>query len=228
MNDDIVVGKVYAYRYFRQTGSVLHSLVKAGTWEPGVNTAYCPIGPTSGSRAVWVNDPDNLGALKRDETKGHGRIPSWACDCGYYVAKHQYLLREVIGEPDEFSRDVVMAKVQIAGRVLEGSWGYRAEHARVVSIVTETPNRFRAALDRYMIEIEPPRTKAEEGFTTGWVGKHDHGTVKLHNLEPTEMTGVFCVNRGVEVPETGSYVTAEFERRGTMRWITSFQLEDDG
>jgi hypothetical protein len=26
----------------------------------------------------------------------------------------------------------------------------------------------------------------------------------------------------------GSYVTAEFERRGTMRCITSFRLEKDG
>lgn len=69
------------------------------------------------------------------EKSDDGRVPGEKCRCGLYAARdYDHLTRE-LGYSDYSTRDVrIIGQVAMAGKVIEGSQGWKAEKARVFHI----------------------------------------------------------------------------------------------
>jgi hypothetical protein len=253
MNDaDVVIGEVQGYRAFEIRGQGLWSIgYKPYQWLPGVNQAHCDLVTAAPSKQrVWINDPTTQSGLveKEEMMVAHGRIPSPMCTCGFWLYKSeakcrqkfpqlsQAIGRSSTGSFGDFGTeadDWVMGNVVAWGRAIEGSDGYRAEFARIVAIVTDSPSRLARVLELYGVDAVPPRSKAQEGLSTAWITQVSPGEpfeVKLNHPDPgnsEDEIGTFVVDRGVTVPSVGSRVTVRFEWRGAMRWISAFTVHPD-
>jgi Protein of unknown function (DUF3631) len=166
-------GEVHGYRVFWVRGDALHSYAGIGAWKPGTNTAHCPNAGTPSTpkrkpakRITWVNDGGKLKEIPVEDDEldepTHGLIPSLNCRCGFWVyksaerARAQFASelkrpRSPYGDFDGDDHELVMAEVAGWGGAVEGRDGWRFEKAKVVGLITDAPDRFRAVLDRYKI-----------------------------------------------------------------------------
>jgi hypothetical protein len=229
MNDALepVIGEIEAYRAFQIQGDELWSIgLGEHLWTPGRNRARCHlVGKTSPGRTVWVNNPDDPTGLSKTEEarqRVHGRIPSPACTCGFWVFKDESRCREEFGQHP----DTVIGRVLIWGRAIVHASGYRAEYARIVALITEDPGPVASVLRAYGIEVVRPRTKAEEGLTTAYLTVVDRDRVKLDVpvRDSDEVIGWFDVAPGVDAPEPVVLVTARFT---PDRVITEFRVHPE-
>jgi hypothetical protein len=244
----LVVGKIEGFRAFVvRLGSLWSVGYEGYEWTPDTNRAHCDRVSGASTRVVWVNDPESSTEIvrQREIEIGHGRIPSPYCTCGFWLYKSETNCREhfpqLEGRPRGINRygdfgglpdSWVMGRVQVWGRAIEGTDGYRAEFAKVVALVTDRPGRFASVLERYGADVTAPRSKSEEGLSTAWITKltdSDPVEIKLDRPPGQEENevGTFAVDRSVNVPPVGSLVTVTFETRGHVRWVTEFRVHPD-
>jgi hypothetical protein len=189
-----------------------------------------------------INDPTSpTGLAQREREVSHGRIPSPSCTCGFWFYKSEAVCRErfavVAGTAHsqsngygDFGTDggIVIGKVSAWGRAIEGADGYRSEFAQIAALVTPHPDRFAQLLRHYKVVGVGPKSKADEGLSTAWITKvssEGHTQINLNRPDAGETddeVGTFFVDPGVDVPRVGALVTVRFERRGSIRWISSF------
>jgi len=111
--------------------ATLHSLVGGGG-EPG-------LGPWVGAERGWVTARCRIGI------DHPGGVPDERCLCGFYSLKSLPALLELVGvtidasESDDES-GVIVGRIQIAGKIIEHDFGYRAERARVAELIPRAAN----------------------------------------------------------------------------------------
>jgi hypothetical protein len=59
-------------------------------------------------------------------------VPGEDCSCGFYATK------TLDSVPRQWGTDVILGRVQLAGKVLEYTLGYRAERARILELIALT------------------------------------------------------------------------------------------
>jgi hypothetical protein len=218
---ELIAGTYDGFRMFFARDGRLYSIAKEYEYVPGLNVATC------------------------HANNKHEKIPAKGCGCGFWLYHTEYQARDRFddhlkpppsrrgvyntfgdfGEDDDGRPCYVLGKVVGGGLAIVGSDGCRAEQVRIVALVTNDPDAVPGPLAYYNIGTVAPRTKAEEGFTTGCIVKIDDDTLTLDRVDrsTTEATGEFAVEHGIRIPDTGTYVTAQFEHRGRMRVVTSIR-----
>ena len=89
----------------------LHSLNDRSAWEPGAWTvAQCPI--------------------------EHHSAPHGGCSCGLYAAKERNYVLHLARRFLPGAAATVVGRVELAGKVIEHDYGYRAERARIAEVFT--------------------------------------------------------------------------------------------
>jgi hypothetical protein len=120
--------------------------------------AHCGTGGTTGS----VPNPD------------HGSIPSKKCSCGIYATTslnviNQYLGNEII-QGTIAIRGPVLGVVELGGRVIPATQGYRAAYARVAAILLIDPvftlshSQLRQIADYYQVPALPDMSLDPEDY----------------------------------------------------------------
>jgi hypothetical protein len=109
------VDPIVGWRYWKVTSAGLASLnVHGGYWPPRApHEAKCRAAPIS-----IHHSPDV--------------IPSEACGCGIYAARDLETLKQLVypfSDPLFRRRRIAVGEVLLWGRVIEGTRGYRAQHA---------------------------------------------------------------------------------------------------
>ncbi len=109
------VGEIRALRTFRiGPGGVLYPLFHDGPWHDGANTAICKLATAEGA------DPERF-----DE---YHVAPEPTCTCGYYA----YANAENTTEQAHARH--VLAVISCWGKVIAGTRGVRAQHARIEAL----------------------------------------------------------------------------------------------
>jgi hypothetical protein len=222
---DIHLGELHGYRAFEVDGDRLLSIGYGDyEWRPGTNRARCDrVGQRS--RTVWINNPDDpTGIVKAKEAElSHGRIPSFNCDCGFYVIKTERQVREMFEPQGMFAaHNHVVGRVKFWGRAIEHDHGYRVEFARILSIITDEPERFAPVLDRYGIPAIAPTPSMD-----AWVSDADGSSIKLRDYKTFGIIDWFEVAPGLEVPKPGCGVTVEYENSLITAIHVHVDEEDD-
>ena len=214
MNDPELIASTYqGYRLFMVDGHRLGSIFAPFMFEPGRNFATCHAGEE--------HDP-----------------PGMNCKCGFWLYHHQHRARAQFqvelepprpantatvygdfGDAEDEIPDVVLGKVEGGGRAIVGDDGARVAMVKVVALVTDNATVFTSVLDHYGIPAVPPTP-----MTRGWIVKvtGNEVTIETPTADPDHETGAFFVDDGVPIPRVGSHALAEFERRESIRWVTSF------
>jgi hypothetical protein len=129
---DLQVGEIEAWRAWKVEDlrrPSLRSLSVPYTWMPGENTARCfrwercglfPMPPTDTDLSGFVD-------LCGDELREHS--------CGFYALLDPAEVLREYGSGGRFNgRPIVLGRVALWGRVIEGVHGYRGEVARPLSL----------------------------------------------------------------------------------------------
>ncbi len=103
-----VVGSIRALRTFRiDADGVLYPVHSDEPWQPGTNTARC--------LAAGAGD-------------GRHAVPDWDCTCGFYAYGAE------VDTAEQPRARHLLAAVTVWGRVVAGTRGVRAEHARIEAV----------------------------------------------------------------------------------------------
>lgn len=186
MTNDIVpdeIGEYEGYRLFRVSSQKnLRSYSKPYVWTPGDNEAYCDrVKPTK----VLRNGPD--GTLVESSVYLHTPIPDPSCECGFWIYKSEIIclkkmgltpnskrkgmaLRNAAGAVNSFGNfgvekeiGTTLAKVTCWGNVIHGTDGYRAEWAKIVSLIPRGGVQL-SILQEISLIYNAPIEDAEEQF----------------------------------------------------------------
>jgi hypothetical protein len=209
---ELTVDHYNGFRLFQVDGHRLESISAHFTYAPGLNHAVCLAGEK--------HDP-----------------PAKGCYCGFWLYHHQHRARDQFkaelqpsgpvtaygygdfGDHEDEVPGVVLGKVKGGGRAILGDDGARVAKVKVVALVTDNPIVFTPVLQHYVIGAVPPTPS-----TRGWIVDVTGNEVTIETpMANTDVeTGTFIVDAGVPIPPVGSHALAEFERRESIRWITSF------
>jgi hypothetical protein len=114
--------RAWTYR-MEPSRATLHAL--GSDWEPG---------PWIGAERGWVTA--RCGA----EIDHPGGVPDEFCRCGFYSMKTLPALLELLGAVIDATESghqsgMILGRIQIAGKIIEHDFGYRAERARVAALI---------------------------------------------------------------------------------------------
>lgn len=102
--------------------------------------------------------PWEVGALKFKCQHYTHEIPSLKCACGFWGVKDKDVLRRTLVNY-HYS---LVGEVELWGHIIEGDRGYRAEYARIKSIYTTDPIKYKYLVRRnYPIHLEVSLWKLE-------------------------------------------------------------------
>lgn len=120
------VGEIRALRTFRiGPGGVLYPLFSELAWVDGINTARCRVPVPAGQEHPTGQEQP---AGQEDGDAAAHIAPEPDCTCGYYA----YATETGAGEYPHTRH--VLAVVACSGRVIAGTRGIRAEHARIEAL----------------------------------------------------------------------------------------------
>lgn len=245
LNDtDLQVDPVRGYRMFEVDVDGLHSIAQPYLWTPGENEALCFASPkVSRGRSAWRNGPDGLERVELPDA-GHGRIPDPSCGCGFWIYASENVARDrLMHRPthphasrygDFGGRDVVLAEVDGSGRIIEGEDGWRCEYAQIVALVTDVPDLFAAALEKYSLVAVLPRTPEEEGIVPDAHLDHwdDGDPIRVLVLRQGKHYGTWwyladpAIRPQLVALGEAIQVSIRFELHGEDRWITRIERRD--
>lgn len=216
MTFEPIIESVRGYRVFEVSGAYLRSYSADYVWEPGWNAAAC-----------------------RRRTKGAAKhdAPAPGCTCGFWVyrtlarAAKQFraeLGMEVGDSPfGDFdgARGVVLGRVLIAGHLVEGTDGWRAERAGIEAVYTDDPELIGPLVNRYGVSVEP---SAEIAWPVrGLLTELRDVQLRVLILDGDRKFGfeTLCVERGSAqyleaMTLLGEEVEVVYERIGDERWVT--------
>lgn len=98
----------------------------------------------------------------------HGRIPSKECSCGIYATTELKIINQYLGEEKymgAFIRGPVLGIVELGGKVIPATQGFRARYARVAGILeidpvfSLPPARLRQIAELYQVPLIKPHSK---------------------------------------------------------------------
>lgn len=164
---ELVPGALRVYREWEVTRhGELKPIAHSGyTWGEGWNRAHCAIrGPLTFDSYDEIQE--YIDRLAREGLRSSAliaeaelmkafleHVPDAECSCGFYAYYHPRLIH---GQRHP-SSDKVFGVAEVAGRVLMGTKGVRAERARVIAVVGPTGRRAELIKKRYGIEVFPTR-----------------------------------------------------------------------
>lgn len=239
MDPEPLVGELEGYRSFLVLGRELRSYAARYVWRPGPNVATCTQARPPKRTRVFRNAPDGSGLVEVEvEEPGHGLIPDPSCGCGFWAYRFEYLARQKGPGPlgvgtgaasyGSFGGDLkglVLGRVKLWGRVLEGEDGWRAEKARITALVSDDPAVLAPVAEAYGVEVVPPRTKREEGVFEGWITRLAPGPAGLE-------VRVFPKSRedldAIYVAPPGSAAALELHRLGPGAVVRLLYAEEAG
>ena len=129
---DLQVGEIEAWRAWKLEDirrPTLHSLSVPYTWFPGANTARCFRWERCGIFPTPPSNPDFSGFvdLCADEFLDHS--------CGFYALLDPGEVLHDYGASGRFNgQPVVLGRVALWGRVIEGRHGYRGQFGRATAL----------------------------------------------------------------------------------------------
>jgi hypothetical protein len=208
------IDTVQGFRVFEVFGAELHSYWADYVWEPGWNLAIC-----------------QLARSPRHDA------PTPGCKCGFWAYKTiARAMQQFTGDlglrvGDSAFGDfggitgMVLARVQIAGRVIEGTDGWRAERAGVVAVYLDVPGLLDPAAKRYGVSVEPlPQIDwPVRGLLVDLVGEQLR--VLVLDGDRKFDIDVLRVEKGSTpyleaMTSVGDEIEVTYERRGNERWVT--------
>lgn len=131
-----VLGEIVGWRAWQIIGNRHVPRLRSVTW----------------SSHFWPTDRWTFASCHGEDVCGaseDGKIPGECCSCGLYCAKSREQLVSLGYNTYGDHSKVVVGKVGLAGKVIPGSQGWRAEKARVVELYLPFEFRkFAAALER--------------------------------------------------------------------------------
>jgi hypothetical protein len=89
-------------------------------------------------------------------------IPSAYCSCGFYALKDRTQLQTSMYSAPTSGLTRVVLNVELYGKILVGSEGYRAEKQRVMAVYGHKPNHRRCQFERYGPLDQLPQTPGTE------------------------------------------------------------------
>lgn len=215
---ELIVKTIQGYRAFRLEGSELLSLSGRYVWEPGWNEAQCMREASAGSTKHLA--------------------PAPRCSCGFWVYRTiDRAMRQFGGELSvtvvasgygdfDGPTGMVLGRVQIAGRVIAGTDGWRAERAGVVAVYSDDTELLASVADVYGVSIEP--TLEMNLPVHGVLTNLSDNVLRVLLLDGDRKFSfdVFRVEKGsaahlAAMSAAGGEVVVEYERRQGFRWVTS-------
>ena len=116
---------------------------------------YSPMHGLSDWEAIWPPDRWHFAVCKHHEDDPTHEPPMEGCSCGLYAANTPERLKEL--GYGRYSDTRVLGAVALAGKVIPGTQGYKAERARPLRLwvpMDTKPKIVRALASTYEIEVE--------------------------------------------------------------------------
>jgi hypothetical protein len=92
--------------------------------------ATCP-SPWDGAESGWVDASCTTGPVDPEH------VPGWGCTCGFYATKDLAAFRMfpiLMDLPHADGVGWIFGRVELAGKIIEHDYGYRAQRARIVEL----------------------------------------------------------------------------------------------
>jgi hypothetical protein len=153
-NKELVAEPITAWRAWRAYNNKLYPWsVKGFHWSKGVNKAECrrPPGPFP-----YAHDDGS---------------PARNCRCGFWAFKSEEILRHKIGSS---SAPYAWGKVKLWGNIVEGTYGYRAQYAKIELVIlvgtflVNPPEAFEAEYGVPVVKGNHPNQEAVNKLIKSW------------------------------------------------------------
>lgn len=217
-----VVGDLIGYRVFDLAGGRLSSISKQTTWEPGWNDADCARG------------------------KKHP-APDPHCGCGFWVYRTMMRALEQFDDDLEIQvpnsngfgdfdgvRGVVLARVQIAGRVIVGTEGWRAERAAILNLYADDrAELLQETAEAYGVTVAP--MPEIDWPIRGVIAAYEPGVLRMMRTEGerkwaiedvrVELGSAQHLQLEADLLDRDVELRVTYERRSGELWATAIEEE---
>lgn len=110
---------------------LIQEIVAYRAWQVVLLNGVVTLKSVTRTSHVWLPDEWTYADCTKKHADG---VPAKGCTCGLYAAKDRNHLLSMSYHRYDESKTVVIGEVGLAGKVIPGTQGYRAEKARILKI----------------------------------------------------------------------------------------------